>query len=823
LKVRKIIKGIKIFFYAFLSYRSVSRSGLFDVYYYKERSGLQAFCAKSVVLFHYLFIGYRNNLAPGPFIVPENYYSQISFSETDRVEPIYHYLKIGWKEGINPHPLFENVLIKDAYIESRSKFNNPAGWYLSRCGTDLLSPCLMFDPLYYKKTYPEVERCAEGAWAEFVTKGEAERKCPSIQFENWYDVAWFPDQRLRFNEEANGILYISLAKKMPTFFSQNPVLDIEFLLEKTNRDLPISNKLRSLAEKLDTNENIRPSAWFDPHYYRQRYLNYDNVSSLKHYIDHGVYQAYYPNYDVENLSKKPLISILMPVYNVKEWYLNRCIRSVLYQSYPHWELCIADDASPSGAVRDVLVQWREKDSRIKVVFLQENQGISGATNAAAEIAGGEYLAFLDNDDELHPEALFEVVKSINETQAEVIYTDEQLIDHDGRVDHVFHKPGFNRELLYSHNYITHFVVAKQNLYKQVEGLDSKKNGAQDFDFLLKVTEQTSQIEHIARSLYSWRATETSTTINHESKSYADEAGKDALESALARRGISGMVAGADWKFYYRVKREITSNIAIIVVVDARSCDSMELIKSVDRLCNDSMITEIVIVSDSQLSFILGPKCRVVEITEEQNIACLYNEIIKSTCGEQLLFVDSGLLPENDDQEWITCLLEHSQEQAKGVISGRIIAKKYRVNQIPDITRQESSYFAEYLQMCSVHMNGLQWSQEVLAANFDYCMVKKELFEKVNGFDEKYTSLKFAGIDLALRLQHLDVSNIYSSSASVVESQEYEKKLKFSENMLDMHSLKQSHDIGSMLVPQFLNPNLLEEKGIKLGDFYDWCC
>lgn len=227
----------------------------------------------------------------------------------------------------------------------------------------------------------------------------------------------------------------------------------------------------------------------------------------------------------------------------------------MFQSYPKWELCLVDDASTQAHV-DLLEKWKKLDKRIKVKVLQSNQGISGATNEAAKLATGEYIGFLDNDDELKPEALYHMVSRINTTGADLLYSDEELIDHNGRLVHVFRKPGFNRELLYSHNYITHFVVAHRELFFAVDGLNTAKDGAQDFDFLLKATEKAKNVDHVARSLYRWRATETSTTINHDSKSYADEAGKRALEDTLKRLKIDGNVLGADWKFYYKIIRRI---------------------------------------------------------------------------------------------------------------------------------------------------------------------------------------------------------------------------------------------------------------------------
>ncbi len=196
---------------------------------------------------------------------------------------------------------------------------------------------------------------------------------------------------------------------------------------------------------------------------------------------------------------------MVPVYNVDPAHLNSCIRSVLYQSYPHWELCLADDCSTDPRIRPLLAEWTATDSRIKVTSLAENSGISAATNAAASLAGGSWLAFLDNDDELSPDALQIVVERINRTPGDLYYSDEDLIGADGRRFSVFRKPGYNGELLLCHNYVTHWVVTKKILYDQIGGCDSACDGAQDLDLFLKLSEQAENIIHIPQVLYHWRA------------------------------------------------------------------------------------------------------------------------------------------------------------------------------------------------------------------------------------------------------------------------------------------------------------------------------
>ena len=215
----------------------------------------------------------------------------------------------------------------------------------------------------------------------------------------------------------------------------------------------------------------------------------------------------------------------MPVYNVEEKWL-QCVSSLQNQYYENWELCLADDASPSEHIKPMLEKYKELDQRIKVIYREENGHISEATNSALSIATGDFIGFMDNDDELAPQALYEVVKALNtDPTIDFLYTDEDKITENGRRFNAFYKSDWNPELILNHNYITHFVVVKRDLLEKVGGLNSAYNGAQDYDFVLRATEQAMKIKHIPGMMYHWRAIESSTALNPESKGYAYVAGQ----------------------------------------------------------------------------------------------------------------------------------------------------------------------------------------------------------------------------------------------------------------------------------------------------------
>ncbi len=232
-----------------------------------------------------------------------------------------------------------------------------------------------------------------------------------------------------------------------------------------------------------------------------------------------------------NFAVKPLISILMPVYNTGHKALGQALKSVYNQSYDNWQLCIADGGSRK--VNDVVRKIFGDDERVTYVCLEENLGISENTNQALAVAKGDYVAFLDHDDVLEPDALFETVRKIVENNADMVYTDEDKVD--AGLENYFRpyrKPDFNKTLLLSNNYICHFCTIKKQIVEKAGGFRSEYDGAQDYDLFLRCIDYCNNIEHVARVLYHWRVGDNSTSDNPFNKEYAFDAGRRALEDYM---------------------------------------------------------------------------------------------------------------------------------------------------------------------------------------------------------------------------------------------------------------------------------------------------
>lgn len=755
------------FFLTDARYRTSKRSGLFDDEYYVVTNPDLARWAL-FPLVHYLRTGWREGRKPNPFFDPLFYLRQYPEIAEDNVAPLDHYIREGWRKGYKPSYHFS----PDYYLRQSppiiEDIGNPLVHYLRQGQYDGRKPSPYFDPEYYLRTYPDVALSGLHPLDHYITIGALEHRRPSP----FFDVDWYLDRTPVLRTLAIDLVVHYLEFGAGEGKSPLPLFDPHYYREQ-NPDVENAKDLLTHYLTIGLAEGRRPSRWFDPGFYRSAYPEsvVAGLSPFQHYLERGVSEQRYPDARVRDLSRKPLISIVVPVYNVKECYLNNCIRSVLFQTYPHWELCLADDCSSQPHIRQLLEQWSARDARIKVAFLESNQGISGATNAAAALAAGEYIAFLDNDDELTVDCLYQVVKVIAETGADLLYSDEDLIGDDGSRFSVFYKPGFNRELLSCHNYITHLVVSAKGIFDAVGGLDTKYDGAQDYDLVLKLSEQAKRIVHIPQVLYHWRASETSTSINHGQKSYADDAGRNALAAAMKRRGIKAEVQETDWKFYYRLERKLRSRplVSVLVYWPDDPVGAVSWVRSLVAVTGYDRFEILLMIGEggdgndvcSQALAEMGDTLSILHGEEGMRRAAIYNLAAGKSRGEYLVFLDREVVIRSRD--WLELLLAQAQDNGTGAVAPRLQSVRSvedAVATLPDMSETSPRYYLNFLQQCSVHMNGLQCPQNVLAVPMELCMVAKELFAGCNGFDEKNFSSLFWGLDFCLRLREQGVENVY---------------------------------------------------------------
>jgi O-antigen biosynthesis protein len=291
---------------------------------------------------------------------------------------------------------------------------------------------------------------------------------------------------------------------------------------------------------------------------------------------------------VVELADQPLISVLVPVYNTPEAWLRACLDSVLAQLYPHWELCIADDASTQPHVRAILEDYVARDARIRVVYCAENGHIAAATNSALAAAIGEFVAFLDHDDTLAPEALFQVALAINaQPQVELLYSDEDSLDRRGHRVRPIAKPGYSPFLLRCHNYISHLLVIRRNLVNRLGGCRIGMEGAQDHDLILRAVEQLppQHIQHIPCVLYHWRIHPDSTAAGTKIKSYAEDVSRRAVAEHLHRVSIDARIESVPNRPYvHHVCYPVPTQARASVIIPTR--DRLDLLQP----CLDGLLT-----------------------------------------------------------------------------------------------------------------------------------------------------------------------------------------------------------------------------------------
>ena len=780
---------------------------------------------------HYIMYGAREGRDPHPLFATSYYLEQNPDVLEAGINPLVHYIETGAREGRDPHPLFATSYYLEQNPDVLEAGINPLVHYLRKGWHEGHKPHPYFDPSYYRHIYPDVAQSGMYPHNHYLTIGVREERRPSP----FFDVAWYLDRTpilrtLSLEPVEHYMKFGAVEGKSPL-----PLFDPLYYREH-NSDVEDVDDLFLHYLTVGLAEERHPSRWFDPGFYRSAYPDTvgTGLSPLEHYLQKGIHEQRYPEARVQDLPLKPLISIVVPVYNMEEHYLNNCIRSVLYQAYPHWELCLADDCSSHPHVRPVLEKWAKRDKRIKVTFLKKNYGISRATNAAATLATGQYIAFLDNDDELTVDCLYQVIKVIGETGADLLYTDEDLIGADGRRLSVFYKPGFNWELLLSHNYITHFVVTTKLLFDAVDGFSPAYDGAQDYDLVLKLSEQARRVVHIPQVLYHWRALETSTSINHGKKTYSDEAGRNALITAMERRGVEAEVRSADWKFYYRVQRKLRIRPFVSILVHWNDDPAGAFAWLSFLLASTSYDRFEIILMMSAAADMEGAYCQAVtgigdnifcfHVEKIENIATSYNLAARQSRGEYLIFLDCGVTIRSAD--WLELLLAQAQEKGTGAVAygvNDIQAGGEEIETVPDINDHSPWYYFNFVQKCSIHMNGLQWSQNVLAVSWELCMVSKELFDACNGFDDRHLSSLFWSLDFCLRLREHGYENVYVS-LEIAERKEKKKMTDRSEKKKwgqERRVFQERWRKRLLEGDVYYNLGVLDNKQVSVDDFLKW--
>jgi O-antigen biosynthesis protein len=469
---------------------------------------------------------------------------------------------------------------------------------------------------------------------------------------------------------------------------------------------------------------------------------------------------------------QPLVSIVMPTYDPRPRFLKAAIDSVRAQAYERWELCIVDDGSPTSAAAKTVAGYA-RESRIRFTERRVNEGIAAASQVAADMAGGDLLAFLDHDDALRPHALFEMVDYLREHPGcELLYSDEDRIDPWGRRAWAHLKPDWSPELMDSCNYMSHFTVIRRDLFDRAGGFRRGFDGAQDYDLYLRCAELAPEIGHVREVLYGWRMHEGSAASSGLAKPEAFLAGARVLEDKLARTGETGTVNEGAWKGLYHLSRPVAGRPSVAVVIPTR--DAVELLREsvalVEREAATRDVRLVIVDNDSAdpatLEYLQQCGHTVVHGPGAFNFSRLVNLGVAAT-GD----VDHVLLLNNDivsaEPGWLDVLLEHSQRPGIGAVGARLLYVDGKP-QHEGIRVGAEGGAAINLDLSAYFGMGLA-CRTVSAVTGACLMVKRSLWEDMHGFDETLR-VAFNDVDFCLRLLRAGYRNVYTPLAELIHKE-----------------------------------------------------
>jgi len=484
---------------------------------------------------------------------------------------------------------------------------------------------------------------------------------------------------------------------------------------------------------------------------------------------------------INTFSWAPKFSLIMPVYDPPLEFLDEAIRSVRDQLYPHWELCIADDASKNEAVRELLKKHAAEDNRIRLVLRRENGHISKASNSALEIATGDFIAMFDHDDLIPEHALYMFAEELNKNPTlDFLYSDQDKVDISGRRYDPYFKPDFNPDLLRSQNFVDHLAVFRASLARGLGGWRTAFDGSQDYDFVLRFTERlpVEKIAHIPHVLYHWRAVPGSLAIDAGAKNYAATRSRQALAEHLQRMDIDAEVTSEyPHLSIHRVIYPLPVEPLVTIVIPTK--DGVDILQQcMDGIFNKTDYTnfEVIIVNNQSekpetqeyfKELLHDKRVRIIDFDQPFNYSRINNIAVKEANGSVLALLNNDLEMINSD--WLREMVSHAVRPEIGAVGARLF--------YPDGSVQHAGVLLGYkgraghmYRYAPRHWLGY-WARGVLIQNLTAvtaaCLVlRKEVYDSIGGFDEENFTITFNDVDLCLRIHEKGFRNLYTPYAEL---------------------------------------------------------
>lgn len=656
-------------------------------------------------------------------------------------------------------------LLRRALFKARAKLNPQL--LVDAKVYHLIGKSGLFDQDYYAKVVGSIAPYKD-LLSHFVAVGHRKQFSPSPYFSTEFYLAQNEDiRRAGVNALAHYIEYGEAEGRSPSpFFSPKEYLELNPDLVSFDKSLLFHYLMLGQHEgrKVDLRE-----------------VEARSVSPYQAWISQNESETYIEiSQGLASFSHSPLISIVVPVYNPDEQHLIDCIESVRNQSYPHWELCLADDCSTQEYVKPLLEKYAQRDPRIKVIFRESNGHISAASNSALEKATGEWTALLDHDDELHQHALYYVVKALNEQpDAEFVYSDEDKIDQDGKRSDPHFKPNWNLDLLYSQNYVSHLGVYQTHILKTMGGFRVGFEGSQDFDLLLRYSREIDQtkVVHIPRVLYHWRMIEGSTALGAGEKSYTTEAGIKALQAHFSVLDKSVSVEKGKHENIYKVSWLMKKQPLVSLIMP--TYNGVEITKqAIDSIIekSDYRNFEILLVDNNSddpkaLTYFdeidQHDQVRVLRYPHPFNFSAINNFAVKHAKGEVIGLINNDI--EVINPEWLTEMVSHAIREDVGCVGAMLyypndtIQHAGVITGIGGVAGHSHKYFkrGEHGYFSRLHL-----VQNLSAVTAACLLVRKSIFEQVDGLNEQNLAIAFNDVDFCLKVQAAGYRNLWTPYAEL---------------------------------------------------------
>ena len=762
-------------------------------------------------LLHYLERGKVERTSPNPLFDAPWYLATYFAANSSEVEPFLHYLIFGAKEGKNPNPHFDTRWYLETYPDVTTSGVNPLQHYLASetgCGTN---PNPYFDTRWYLATYPHVQVSAIHPLAHYLHAGLLGETNPNPYF----DTRWYlqTNPEVAKNRLDPLLHYLLFGEKE----GLNPSPHFDAAWYQGHYAEVAASKLHPLHYFLQAGEakGHNPNPYFDPAWYAATYADVaaSGMHPLRHFIVHGQQEQRkpHPHLDagryldeylrwiwwfqtlssqdraviqgqIAAMQRPPVISILMPVYDPPPQWLDEAIQSVRNQLYPHWELCIADDASADPAVREVLMRHATEDGRIKVIWRPENGHISRASNSALELASGEFAALLDHDDLLTEDALFWLAEAIKaHPRAGLLYSDEDKINEAGRRFGPYCKSEWNPLLFLGHNLITHLGCYRTALVRELGGFRPGYEGAQDYDLAARVAEKLDQadIVHIPRILYHWRVIPGSTAGGPGEKPYALIASEKAINEHLARQNLPAAATGIAAMGMHQIRFQLPPDPPMVsILIPTKNREDLL------RACISSILSktsypryEILVIDNGSgdpktLAYldelIRNPQIHLLRDDGPFNFSRLNNRAVTAAKGEVVVLLNNDT--EVIAPEWLEAMVALAVLPQIGAVGAKLV--------FPDGTIQHGGVILG-LGSCASHAHagfpqealgyfGRAQLLQMMTAVTGACLaVRKTVYEEVGGLDEHDLPVAFNDLDFCLKLRERGYWNVWTPLAVLV--------------------------------------------------------